>query len=716
MNNKKIKRKPKKLTTADLQDRLKRKFYKNPTKSFTAKQLIHLEKLSNNIDSVNHALTHISSEGYISELRPGKYQFNKNSVKDSRVFEGVVDMTKYGTAYIITEELDSDIFVPKKKVKNAMHNDRVEVMVISKLKDKYTGEILKVLERNTTHFVGTYQSGQSFGFVIPQSTSIPFDIYIHPNDNLNALDGDHVIVKIDRWPSSSRKSPIGHIERILSEDDRNEIRMQAILAEQGFSEIFPEDVEAEVANMKLDRSPKEMAKRRDMRDVPTFTIDPFDAKDFDDALSYRVLKNGNIEIGVHIADVAHYVQPNTALDKEAYKRSTSVYMVDRVAPMLPEKLSNELCSLRPNEDSFTFSAIFELDKSQGVVKQWFGKAIIHSDYRFSYETAQEVIDGETDNPYAEELIQLNNIAKILRKRRISNGSIEFESDEIKILLDEAKKPVAIKIKERLDTHLLVEEYMLLANQQTGSFMAKRDKPEVPFIYRIHDLPDEDRMQDFALMLKEMGFHFATENNNSIKDSIKKLNEVAKKDDSFKLVQPMAIRMMAKAVYSADNIGHFGLGFDYYSHFTSPIRRYSDVIAHRILFANLDKVERYDKATINMQCKHISNQEKKAMEAERDSIKYKKAEFIQQFIGETFEGIISGFIEKGIFIEIKENKCEGMITFDKLDDTYYIASNKLEAVGKNTGDVLKLGQQLTIKVVDVDIDRAEIDMDLVQEEG
>ncbi len=712
MTNKKYKRKPKKLPSGDLRERLKTKFFKNPTKSFDAKQIINSESFSNNKDSVDSALQHLSDEGFLIELNENRFKFNKDSVKESRIFEGKVDMTKHGSAFVICDGLESDVFISRNKLKGALDNDRVEVIVLSKSKNKYSGEVIKVIERNTTHFVGTYQSNNSFGFVLPLSNSTQFDIYVHDNESKNAKSGDKVIVKVDKWPTSSRKSPIGHIERILVEDDMNEIRMQTILAEQGFSEIFPEEVEKEVSSMYFDLNQNEMNRRRDFRNVPTVTIDPFDAKDFDDAISMERLDNGQVEIGIHIADVSHYVQPNTALDKEAYKRATSVYMVDRTAPMLPEKLSNELCSLRPNEDSMTFSAAFVLDKDFGVIKSWFGKSVIHSDYRFSYEDAQDIIDGQVENNFRDDLRFLNKIAKTLRERRMKKSSLEFETVEIKIILDEDKHPVDIRIKERLDTHLLVEEFMLLANQQVGTFMSNRDKPDVPFIYRIHDLPDEDRMTDFALLLKEMGFQFYMDSPEAIKSSIKRLNDAAKEDEALKMIQPMAIRMMSKAIYSTDNIGHFGLGFQNYSHFTSPIRRYSDVLAHRILQDNLNKITRYNKQELAAECIHISNQERKAMEAERDSIKYKKAEFMKRHIGEEFNGIVSGIIERGVFVQIIENQCEGMVPFDRFEEDYDVAESRLEAVARQSKEILKIGHKLRIKIVDVDVARAEIDMDLV----
>lgn len=636
----------------------------------------------------------------------------KSKMKKTSSYEGVVDMTKHGTAYIICNDLDSDVFVPRKKLNGALHNDRVEVRILNENKNKYSGEIVRVTERNTTHFVGRYQSGKNFGFVVPFDTRVPFDIYVHDKDVKKARDGDRVIVKIDRWPSKSGKSPVGHIEKVISEDDLHEVRMQTILAEQGFSEVFPEQVEREVAKMNFDLSKKELNRRRDFRDVLTMTIDPVDAEDFDDAISVKILDRGHVEVGIHIADVTHYVRPGTHLDKEAYKRSTSVYLVDRVAPMLPEKLSNDLCSLRPGEDSMTFSVVVKFDKDFGVIDSWFGKTVIHSDHHLSYESAQAIIDGEEESPARDELRLLDKIAKTLRKRRMKKESVEFDSDEVQIILDDNNKPIDILVRERLDTHLLIEEFMLLANRQVGHFMNYRDKPNVPFVYRVHDLPDEEKMTDFASLLKEMGFQFYMDSPNAIKSSIKRLHEAAQEDEALKMIMPMAIRMMAKAVYSTDNIGHFGLGFEDYSHFTAPIRRYSDILAHRILYENLDKVSRWNKEELELQARHISNQERKAMDAERDSVKYKKAEFMADHIGEEFDGIVSGMIDMGVFVQIIENHCEGLVPFDRFEESYVIADSRLEAVSKRTGSVLKIGDRLRVKIVDVDVDRVEIDMDLV----
>lgn len=708
---KKYRRKPKKIPSKDLRERLKTKFYKNPTKTFSARQIIHSESISNNKDSVNHVLRHLTEEGFLVEVKEDRFRFNENTVKKSRIFEGTVDMTKHGTAYIICELLDADVFVPKKKLNGALHNDKVEVMVLSKNNNKYSGEIIKIIERNTNRFVGRFQSNKSFGFVLPFDSLVPFDIYIHQKETEEVRDGDRVIAKVDKWPSNSRKSPIGHIERVLSEDDMHEVRMQTILAEQGFSEVFPDPVLKEVAGMKFDLNRKELKKRRDFREVLTLTIDPADSKDFDDALSIKMLPKGRIEVGVHIADVTHYVSPGSQVDQEAYKRSTSVYLVDRTAPMLPEKLNSDLCSLRPQEERMAFSAVFTLDRAFDVLESWFGKTVIRSDHRLSYEEAQEIVDGKLASDIKEEVQLLDKIAKSMRQRRMKKESLEFDSDEVQIILDEKNKPVEIRVRESLDSHKLVEEFMLLANRQVGTFMSHRDKPEVPFIYRIHDLPDQEKMTDFALLLKGMGFQFYMDSPNAVKSSIKRLYEAAKEDEALKMIMPMAIRMMAKAVYSTDNIGHFGLGFENYSHFTAPIRRYSDILAHRILYANLDQISRVKKSDLELQCRHISDQERKAMEAERDSVKYKKAEFLADRIGQEFDGIVSGMIDIGVFVEIIENHCEGLVSFDRFDEPYEVAENRLEAKGRQSGTILRMGDRLRVRIVDVDIDRVEVDMDL-----
>jgi ribonuclease R len=482
------------------------------------------------------------------------------------------------------------------------------------------------------------------------------------------------------------------------------------LINTGFNIEFPEDVLAETAKIKDDIA-SEVSKRRDFRDITTFTIDPHDAKDFDDALSYRVLENGNTEVGIHIADVTHYILPDTALDKEAYLRSTSVYLVDRVCPMLPEKLSNELCSLRPNEDKLTFSAVFTFNEKNDIVEKWFGKTIIHSDRRFAYEEAQLILEaGEGD--FVDELIKLNQIAYHLRKKRFKNGAINFETEEVKFRLDEHGVPIEVYVKERKDTNLLIEDFMLLANKEVATYMAKKDPAaEIPYIYRIHDVPNMDKLENFALFAREMGVKMNLDTPKNIAKSFDDLIKKAEKDENLKILMPIAIRTMAKAEYSSYNIGHYGLAFEYYSHFTSPIRRYSDVLAHRILFENLTKIKRFDKERLEDQCKYISKQERKAADAERESIKYKQVEYMKNHVGEEFDGIVSGMLERGIFVEIKGMMAEGMVPFERMSESFEVESSRLRAKGMRTGKIYKMGDSVRVRILKADMEKKQIEMGL-----
>lgn len=456
----------------------------------------------------------------------------------------------------------------------------------------------------------------------------------------------------------------------------------------------------------------EISRRRDFRSIPTLTIDPRTARDFDDALSFRVLENGRREVGVHIADVTHYVQPGTALDREALRRSTSVYLVDRVAPMLPEVLSNELCSLRPDEDSLTFSAVFEFDMRNRVVSRWFGKSIIHSFRRFNYEEAQSILD-KGEGEYYEELNALDAIAKHLRKKRYKEGSIAFETPELEFELDENSHPVAIHKKVRKDTHLLVEDLMLLANREVATFIAKRSEREIPFVYRIHDQPDEEKLGEYSIFLKELGFHFDFQSPAQIRKSFNRLSEAAKKSEVLAFAEPFAVRTMAKAVYSSYNIGHFGLGFQHYTHFTSPIRRYADVLVHRLLEKNLHNEYRTSKEELEAQCKHISNQEKKAQEAERESIKFKQVEFISGHIGETFDGIVSGMIDRGFFVSLIDSGVDGLVQFADLHEPFIITENRMQALSKRSERSFKIGDRVRVRVTATHITDMEVDMELVE---
>ena len=632
------------------------------------------------------------------------------------IFEGVLDVTKNGAGYAICEGQEQDIYIPQKFLNGGMKGDRVKVSAYFPAgKRRPDGEVIKILQRATDAFIGTFHFSKNNGYVQTDRIDVP-EIYVKLEDAKGAEDGMKVVVQVLDWNTERGKRMTGRITTVLGMAGSSDIEMKGILINNGFNIEFPEEVLAETAKIH-DDTEGDAKNRRDFRGITTFTIDPFDAKDFDDALSFEVLDNGNIEVGVHIADVTHYIKPNTALDKEAYLRSTSVYLVDRVCPMLPERLSNELCSLRPLEDKLTFSAVFEFDEKHKVVKKWFGKTIIHSNRRYAYEDAQAVLQsGEGD--YADELLKLNQIAYALRKKRYKDGAINFETDEVKFKLDEAGVPIEVYIKERNDSHLLIEDFMLLANRSVAEFMAKRDDAprrkgvEVPYIYRTHDSPDPDKLNEFGLFALELGVKMKLDTPKNIAKSLNDLAEKSEKDETLRLLTPIAIRCMAKADYSTENIGHYGLAFDFYSHFTSPIRRYSDVLAHRILFENLTEIKRVDKEQLAEQCKHISKQEKKAADSERQSIKYKQVEYMTKHIGEVFEGAVSGMVERGVFVEIKHMLAEGMVDFGRCPEPFEVEPNRLRARGLRSGKVLKMGQLVKVEIVDADMETRKIDMRLL----
>jgi len=491
--------------------------------------------------------------------------------------------------------------------------------------------------------------------------------------------------------------------------------MENILIENGFSSDYPDDVIKQVDAIPDIITEEEIANRRDFRNILTFTIDPDTAQDYDDAISYQVLENGNYEVGVHIADVTHYLKPNTPLDKEAFARSTSVYLVDRCIAMLPEKLSNNMCSLVPNKDRLVFSAVFEFNDKYKMVGEWFGKSVIHSDRRFTYEEGQVSLDDES-GLYHEELTIVNKIAHALRKEKFKNGAIAFESDEVKFVLDEKNKPTGVFVKQRTDIHLLIEDFMLLANKRVAEFVATRNKGNaVPNVYRIHDIPDIERLGDLKLLMEEYDVKLDLSTPDKIAESFNGLSKKSKEDPKYKLLMSFAIRTMAKAIYSTDNIGHYGLHFDYYTHFTSPIRRYSDVLVHRILEKNLEEDHREDKTKLESMCAHISRQERRAMEAERDSIKYKQVEYMSEHIGEEYTGIVSGMIERGLFVEVSETKAEGMIPFTRIPGGFEIQDGRYKASNKRTGESLKLGDKIKVRIVSTDLVNRLIEMEVVENE-
>ncbi len=768
---KKEKKKENKISTHALQKGILKLFRDNPTKKFSARHIIEKLGIGNNKDSVQYALDQLEASGDLTaeqtkpavvkkkfvpreadsdsppkELlrskdssRTPNAQFKelnsrvrpqRTSTDRRKIYEGIVDMTKTGAAYVVCEGLESDVYVPAKLVMGAMNGDRVKLSVYfpesrrGSNRRKPDGEVIEIVKRAMDHFIGVFIVTRKFAVVKPDRIDVP-EIFIRMDDTKDAQDGEKVVVQISDWGEGHNKKLFGKVTAILGQPGTSNIEMQAILINNGFNITFPDDVLAETALIDDDTSRVEAHTegdgykvRRDFRGITTFTIDPYDAKDFDDALSFQVLKNGNIEIGVHIADVTHYIKPNTALDREAYLRSTSVYLVDRVCPMLPERLSNELCSLRPNEDKLTFSAVFEFDDKYKIVNKWFGKTIIHSDRRYAYEDAQEILEAGTGD-FSHELLKMNQIALHLRKKRFKSGAINFETDEVKFKLDEEGVPIEVFVKERKEAHLLIEDFMLLANKEVATFMAKRDARsrskgiEVPYIYRIHDLPDVDKLRDFATFASELGVKMNLDTPQNIAKSLNDLAKKAEKDESLKMLTPIAIRCMAKAVYSSDNIGHYGLAFEFYSHFTSPIRRYSDVLAHRILYDNLQTITRVDKEKLEDQCKHISKQEKKASDAERQSIKYKQVEYIKGHIGDTFEGIISGMIERGVFVEIKHMLTEGMVDFGRCPEPFEVEASRLRARGIRSGKILKMGQPVMVQIVAADLETRQIDMRLLE---
>ncbi len=711
--------KGKKLAPKDLKYHLMLLFKRNPKKRFHAKQIIKKLKIDNNAPMVNTALAELAKENKVIEMEGFKYRINKYAVDTTNVesYEGIVDITRSGSAYIISEELTNDVFVTPRNLNSAQDGDKVKIVITHAGRGrKPEGVVTEVLERATDSFIGTIHISSKFAFVLPDINSMSSDIFVPLKDIKDAKHGDKVVVKIVDWSEGAKKSPVGKVNAVLSGKNHSDLTMKTILVNNGFDLVFPDAVIKESEALDTTMSEEEIAKRRDMRSVTTFTIDPDTAKDFDDALSIQWLENGHCEIGVHIADVAHYVKPNTALDKEAYFRSTSVYLVDRVAPMLPESLSNGLCSLRPNEDKFTFSAVFEFDKNDKIVKRWFGRTVTHSDRRFTYEEAQEVLEtGKGD--YADELKVINRLAKKLRVDKFKQGAIAFEAAEVKFKLDEDGNPLYVYTKERKDAHMLIEDFMLLANKEVARFMfekGKNDGKEIPFVYRVHDSPDPGKLADFALFAKSFGYTMDISSPKAISKSLNQLAKDAKAKDELKMLEPMAIRTMAKAIYTSNNIGHYGLAFDYYTHFTSPIRRYSDVLVHRILAKNLEDIDRMKKDVLEEQCQHISKQERKAMSAERESVKYKQVEFLKHQVGNTFKGIVSGMIDRGFFVELIENKCEGMVVFSSLDERYVLQEGRMMAKSVPSGDIIKIGDVLTVEVLSADLDKRQIELKWIEE--
>ncbi len=699
---------------------------KSKTQTWSARQLLKKLRVANGKTDIVRVLDGLVKQEKLSLADDGMYsslmepKISKHAVLPSQpvskdTIQGTVDMTRSGSAYVIVDDMEEDVYVPPRHLGGAMNRDKVEIEIISNRRGKKPeGRIVKVVKRAIEHIIGTLKIYKKFSVVVPDKANIQFDILVPADKLFQAVDGDKVVVKITDW---THQSPEGEIIHVLGASGSHELEMQSILVHAGFNLAWPEPVLEECKKLPEEITEAEIANRRDFRKITTFTIDPITAKDFDDAISIRTLENGNTEVGVHIADVSHYVRPGTALDKEAYLRSTSVYLVDRVCPMLPEKLSNELCSLRPQEESLCYSAVFEIDEDHKVISRWFGRTVIFSDHRFSYEDAQVVLDGG-EGPYPEELKKLNKIAKAFRKKRFRDGAITFETDELQFKVDELGETLEIFVKERKDTHLLIEDFMLLANREVATLIAQKSKArEIPFPYRVHDVPDPERLIDFQRFARELGVQLQIDTPKQISKSFNRLAELAKEDEKLRLLEPLAIRTMAKAIYTTDNIGHYGLAFDYYTHFTSPIRRYSDVLVHRILDGNLHGIMREDKSNLEGKCKHISERERAAANAERESIKYKQMEFLKNQVGKEFDGVISGVIESGIFVMLDESRAEGMVPFRVMHGGFYQTAPY--KAGSRTGDEYTIGQSVRVRITKIDLASRQMDLEMVgfeREEG
>ena len=664
----------------------------------------------------------LAEEKILIEERKGKYKIDPKYINDDLLPQnyvvGTIDMKQTGKAYVIpNNDTMDDIMISANNTRHALHGDTVKVLLFpARRMHKQEGQVVEIIQRAKTRFVGRIQLQSHFAFLIPDNRSMAVDIFI-PLDNLNnAKNGDKALVEMTEWPKHLN-NPVGKVVQVLGKPGDNNVEMQSILAEFDFPLSFPKEVEKAADKISMDIPEEEIAKRKDFRSITTFTIDPADAKDFDDALSIRKLDNGNYEIGVHIADVSHYVIENGAIDHEAYNRGTSVYLVDRTIPMLPERLCNGVCSLRPNEDKLCFSAVFEMNNDAVVINKWFGKTVINSDRRFSYEEAQAVIEtGEGE--LKEEILKLNSLATILREQRYKNGAINFDTKEVKFILDENAKPIGVYTKESKEANFLIEEFMLLANRSVAEHIGKvkERKKAKTFVYRVHDEPNPEKLGTFVQFVAKLGYKIKTTSRKTLADSFNKLFVDIEGKGEQNMIDSIAIRTMSKAYYSTDNIGHYGLGFPYYTHFTSPIRRYPDLMVHRLLYSYLNNASSANIEFCEEQCKHSSLMERKAAEAERTSVKYKQAEFLSDKIGQEFPALISGVSKWGIYAEIEENKCEGMISLGSLqDDYYYLDEDNYQVIGRRYGRQYKLGDSIRIKVLRVDMEKKQMDFALIETE-
>ena len=699
----------------------------NSNKSFNYKQIAAKLELDDtqSRNQIIKDLKILTAQKQITESEPGKYLIVESSKDYS---EGEIDMTGRKTAYFVSPDFEDDVFIPTNNLNHALDGDKVKVYVYNRRKGKRVeGGVIEIIERKKTDFVGVIDIQKNFAFVSTANSKMYTDIFISKDKLGDAENGDVVLVHIEDWPSRA-DSPFGKVIKVLGKPGEHNTEIHAILAEYGLPAEFPLEVELYAQKIDTSIQESEIKKRRDMRDTLTFTIDPKDAKDFDDALSFKKLENGNYEVGIHIADVSYYLQEGTILDDEAYQRATSVYLVDRVVPMLPEVLSNFACSLRPNEEKYTFSAIFEITEKAEVVNNWFGRTVIYSDQRFAYEEAQYIIETKDNTipietsitgaayKISDEIVnatlKLDELAKIFRRKRMAQGAISFDKVEVKFNLNTNHEPIGVFFKTSKDANHLIEEFMLLANKKVAEFIGKQKKT---FIYRIHDEPNEDKLIALQNVISKFGYSINFKSKGDISMSLNKLLNDVQGQKEQNLIDTLAIRSMSKAKYSTDNIGHYGLAFDYYSHFTSPIRRYPDVMVHRLLQFYLDGGKSVDEETYETKCLHSSNMESLATHAERDSIKYMQVRYMQDHKDQEFLGVISGVTEWGIFVEIIENKCEGMVRIREIKDDYYTFDEKQYAlVGATTHNLLQLGDEIYVKVKNADLVKKQLDFHFIRE--
>lgn len=681
----------------------------NPNKIFN-----HFVK-KYSVEKIEHALARLEKRGLLSFNDKGKVAKKKFLTKPNESLQGKLDLAQSGVGYVIIDDFESDVKIPRKHTMNAMSNDIVEIELTKYDKRKPEGKIVRIIKHAQAEFICTFQKTDGFGFAVPMNDRVPFDVFIPESYTMNCETGDLVVVHIINWQDTAGKNPVGKIMEKLSNLSPNELEMRSILMENGFNIVFPADVLAETNKIKETISKHELSERLDYRDVLTFTIDPIDAKDFDDALSVQPLKNGNFEIGVHIADVAHYVYPGSALDREAQLRATSVYLPDRVCPMLPEKLSNKVCSLRPNEEKCAFSVLFEFTPQYKIVQYSFAKTVIKSNRRFTYGEVYEILQQGNGELY-EELDLMNRIAYDLRKKRTKNGAINFDAgDEVRFKLDENAVPVEVYVKERTDANLLVEDFMLLANTTVAKFLSKAEKgrKSITSVYRIHDKPDLMKLQILSNVAKRFGFNITFKDEDQARDALNNLMDIIDQKPELVVLGKLAIRSMAKAAYTTKNIGHYGLAYEHYTHFTSPIRRYPDVLVHRLLLQTLLKERAvYTDEELEDLCNQSSLMERQAQKSEREAIKYKQVEYLSKRIGEQFEGVISGVIARGFFVELIDNRCEGMVNLDRQTEDFVYDEENMRLTGLKTNTKYQIGDKVLVKVAKTSLKDKQIDLSLV----